>query len=76
MTRHLVKPQICARCGKPFSAIPLPILEDLMERKISTAEGENSEIQYLVRLCENCRQRVASEHLKDSFIGAPHRKGS
>jgi ferredoxin len=76
MTHHLVKPQLCARCGKPFSAIPLPILEDLMERKISTEAGENSEIPHLMRLCEKCRQHVASEHLRDSFIGAPHRKGS
>jgi hydrogenase-4 component H len=75
MTQHLVELQTCARCGTPFSAIPLPILEDLMKRKVPTGEGENSDIPYLMRLCEKCRQRVASEHLRDSFIGAPRREG-
>lgn len=66
ITRHLVRLQRCARCGTTFVAIPVPVLEQLMERDISSIENENFDMPALMGLCEKCRQRVTAQRFKES----------
>ncbi len=69
VARHLVRLQRCARCGKPFVAIPVPFLEQLIERNITSGGSAGFDITTLMGLCEKCRARVTSQRFKDSLTG-------
>ena len=69
MAQHLVAYQHCERCDRPFVALPVPVLEQLMRREVTGAANDSYNIDRLMRLCEKCRSRVTSQQLKDSLIG-------
>ena len=55
--------QPCAHCGRPIIPIPVPVLALLYGNRLP------EEIATLNKLCEKCRSRKASEHIKDAQTG-------
>ena len=55
--------QPCTRCGRPIIPIPAPVLALLYGSRLP------EEIATLNKLCEKCRSRKASEHIKDGQTG-------
>lgn len=62
-TQHMVDYQPCERCGQPFVPMPAHVLARLSGREIETGMAS------LLRLCEKCRSRVASERIRNGLGG-------
>ena len=59
---HEVLYQPCARCGRPVIPLPNAVLQQLYRRVTEEAEAEQ-------RLCDECRRKVASRHLRNAVMG-------
>ncbi len=67
---HAVEMIQCSRCKTPFVPLPAPVLVKLYGDPLP------EEIQSIRFLCEKCRKKVATRHLKEAARGQMARRGS
>ena len=56
--------QPCARCSRPIIPLPVPVITQMYQDRLPI------EIKALNQLCEKCRSRTASEHIKEGLTGS------
>ena len=59
---HAVPSRPCAHCGRPTMPLPREVLQQLYNGEVTEAVITEQ------ALCEACRRKVASRHLRDAFI--------
>jgi hypothetical protein len=59
---HAVPSRLCAHCGRPTVPLPREVLQQLYDRDVTDAVLAEQ------ALCETCRRKAASRHLRDAFI--------
>jgi hydrogenase-4 component H len=70
---HALPSRPCAHCGRPTVPLPREVLQQLYDGVVTDATVAEQ------ALCEACRRKAASRHLRDAFIrpaGAPDRTGA
>ena len=70
---HEVPYQPCAQCGRPVMPLPTAVLQQLYVGRVTESTMAEQ------GLCDGCRRKAASRHLRDAFIrpaGAPGEAGA